>query len=72
MQPASSAKFALAGVERAEFGRAQHPCRRHMENIQAPAANRWGVAFSQGLSASRRSWPHKTGLASNRPDAKSR
>ena len=49
MQARKLSQFALARVERAEFGCAQHQCSRHVQNVQGPGANHLGVVFRQVL-----------------------
>ncbi len=38
-------QFGLAGVERAEVGCAWHERSRHVENVEAPAADGWSVVL---------------------------
>ncbi len=49
MQTRRFTQFGLARVERAEFCCAQHQRGGHVQNVQAPGANDWGVMFRQAF-----------------------
>ena len=49
MQTRRSSQFALARVEGAKLCCAQHQRGSHVQNVQAPGANDWGVMFGQAF-----------------------
>ena len=58
IQARELSQFALAGVECAKVGGAQHKRSRHMQNVEAPGANNWGVALRQALRFLKKASPH--------------
>ena len=66
MQTHTFSQFALAAVERAEFGCAQDQRCRHVQNIQAPTTDGWSVLLCQGLSFPYH-FPPQVGFGYQRP-----